>query len=150
MSLGSNKGDRIDNLKKAVIKIGGIGSVRKQSSVLQTFPWGRTDQQKFLNMVMLVSVDLNPFEFLNKVGEIEASMGKYENGHIKWGSRSIDIDILSYGSHVIQGNSLRIPHPLLHKRSFVLNPFSEIAPEYVLPGFDKTIFELKESLDEDN
>lgn len=149
VSLGSNIGDRIGALDSAVHELSEKIDIVKKSGIVETSAWGLTAQPRFLNMVLLSRVSITPFELLEVIHTIESSMGRRRNG-IKWSARTIDIDILTYGSYVIRSGKLFIPHPHLHERDFVLKPFSEIAPEYVAPGFYDSIIELKESLNEDN
>lgn len=146
LSLGSNEGLREANLRCALDKLVGSCVILKKSSVIETSPWGRKAQPKFLNMAALVSTDLDPLEFLGRIKGIESSMGR--TCHEYWGSRPIDIDILTFGSMVMRSRELCIPHPLMHRRAFVLAPLAQLAPDYVPAGFDVTIVELKEALDE--
>lgn len=146
LSLGSNEGLRETNLRSALDKLGESCVILKESSIIETSPWGRKAQPKFLNMAALVSTNLSPLDLLGKIKTIERSIGR-EN-YEYWGGRPIDIDILTFDSVVMRSRELSIAHPLMHRRAFVLAPLAELAPVYVPAGFDASIVELKEALDE--
>lgn len=139
--IGGNIGDRIFHLQKAreeiVTHIGQISSV---SSIYQTAPWGNNDQPDFLNQVLLVNTNLDPFQLLNQTLSIEKQMGRVRDGLNK--PRIIDIDILYYNEEKIETAELIIPHPRIHVRRFVLIPMNEINPSYIDPFHQKTIADL--------
>jgi 2-amino-4-hydroxy-6-hydroxymethyldihydropteridine diphosphokinase len=126
LALGSNIGDREDYLKKAVEKISLIKSIKllSVSRVYETDPVGYTDQPSFLNMAVLVHTSLLPLDLLNHLQEIENSLKRVRSIH--WGPRTIDIDILLYGSLKVQLPDLIIPHPRMLERAFVLTPLKDI------------------------
>jgi 2-amino-4-hydroxy-6-hydroxymethyldihydropteridine diphosphokinase len=117
----------------------------KSSSYYHTRPWGKTDQADFINAVVQVETELTPRELLELCLAIEKQMGRIRDE--KWGPRIIDIDILCYGTQVLQEPNLTIPHPYLHERAFVLVPLNEIAPDYVHPVLQQRVAELTAKLD---
>jgi 2-amino-4-hydroxy-6-hydroxymethyldihydropteridine diphosphokinase len=143
--LGSNLGDRKSFLQSAIDHIEtDISPVLKKSSVYETQSWGKTDEPDYLNQVILLKTSLAPEILLQKILSIEKKLGRKRD--VKWGSRIIDIDILFYDAAIISLPDLEIPHPELHKRMFTLEPLSEIAPDFVHPVLNKTIFQLKSKL----
>ncbi|QNL49537.1 2-amino-4-hydroxy-6-hydroxymethyldihydropteridine diphosphokinase [Olivibacter sp. SDN3] len=143
--LGTNLGDRVIQLKKAIELITKrIGEVCRQSTIYETKPWGVLEQPNFLNQVLKVKTLLSPDDLLKEALAVEQMLGRVRN--VKWGARLIDIDILFYDDRVINTSQLQIPHPLLHKRSFVLFPLAEIASSFIHPVFQVSISQLIESL----
>jgi 2-amino-4-hydroxy-6-hydroxymethyldihydropteridine diphosphokinase len=141
-SLGSNEGDRLNWLVKATKLIDNlIGKVIQYSSVIESEPWGFKSETPFYNMVLSVETESTPHQVLTKVLEIEASLGRIRHGKV-YTNRIIDVDILFYNAEKINDNNLIIPHPLMHKREFVLHPLVEIAGELVHPILNKTLSEL--------
>ena len=130
--LGSNIGDRIENIKTAVntIKLY-IGHVVRASSIYLTEPWGHTDQPAFYNQVIEIETELDAVETLIKVLAIEESMGRVRKK--KWAERIIDIDILYFDDQVISRKNLSIPHPGIPDRRFVLVPLCELIPDSIHP-----------------
>ncbi len=143
--LGSNLGDRQLLLQQAIERIEtDIAPIEKKSSVYETQSWGKTDAPNYLNQVIQLKTGLSPQMVLQKILHIENVLGRKREE--KWGSRTIDIDILFYGPDIIAGPGLTIPHPELHNRMFTLAPLNEIAPDLVHPLLHKTIFDLKSEL----
>lgn len=141
LGLGSNVGNRAANLNGAIELISkNIGKIAKKSHIYETQPWGNTEQEPFLNMVLMANTTLDPRDLLDKISKIERELGRQHSE--KWGPRSIDIDILLYGKRIIRDKGLEIPHPDLHKRAFVLVPLMEIAPDLEHPVLKKQIDEL--------
>jgi len=133
LGIGTNLGNRESNLKEAVDKIEEfIGKVLKSSSVYETEPWGFQTKDEFLNMVVKVETNLTPSGLLGRIRQIESLSGRVLCEE-QYSSRVIDIDILLYEELVIDEKGLKIPHPLMHERKFVLVPLCEIAPELVHP-----------------
>ena len=143
LGLGSNLGDREANIRKAIALIGeNIGLVIRQSSLIETEPWGFESANKFLNGVILVETSLNPRQLLKATQKIERELGKRRkhatrrsplnsqfsilNSQFK--DRPIDIDILLYDDLTVDEPDLKIPHPLMHERDFVMIPLNEIKP----------------------
>jgi 2-amino-4-hydroxy-6-hydroxymethyldihydropteridine diphosphokinase len=142
LAIGTNLGDREINLKEALTKIEDfIGQVPKTSSVYETEPWGFKTKDNFLNMVVEVETSLSPLILLENVQIIESLMGRVR-GRKRYASRTIDIDILFYEDLKEEDENLIIPHPLLHRRKFVLVPLCEIVPELIHPVLKKTVTEL--------
>lgn len=133
LGLGSNVGDRQATIRGALARLQGSGQIRiiHQSSVYETAPVGKTDQPWFVNLVAEIDTDLTPDALLDLVQRIEADLGRTRD--IRWGPRTIDIDILLYGNRVIDTPRLIVPHPQMTRRRFVLEPLLEIAPDLVLP-----------------
>ncbi len=143
--LGSNLGDRRKYLSEAAGLISErLGIIKARSSVYQTASWGVHDQPDFVNQVLMVETDLNPEDLLEGILKIETELGRERRE--KWGSRTMDIDILLYENRVIDKPDLKIPHPFLHERRFCLQPLNEIAPAYIHPVFNKSIARLLEDL----
>lgn len=141
LSLGSNVGDRLINLAAARERIGRqVGKIAKASKVYETQPWGKTDQEAFLNQVVMVNTTLDARDLLEALNRIERDLGR-ERGE-RWGPRVIDLDILFYGRRIIRDKGLEIPHPELHKRAFVLVPLMELAGDLEHPVLKKNIDEL--------
>jgi 2-amino-4-hydroxy-6-hydroxymethyldihydropteridine diphosphokinase len=135
VGLGSNLGDREENLDRALDLLNGYAPrLVFCSSFYETEPVGVTDQPKFLNAVAEVRSDnLSPRELLDRLLEIERELGRDRTTEERWGPRTIDLDLLLYGDEVIDEPGLTVPHPRLAERRFVLEPLHELAPELVLP-----------------
>lgn len=148
LSLGSNMGDKRENLLEAIKRVGELENteVVKSSTILETEPFGYIEQDNFLNACLEVKTLLTPQEFLSSILKIELDMGRVRE--IKWGPRVIDIDILFYDNEIIQEDNLAVPHPWICEREFVLEPLSEIAPNYVHPLERRTIMMLARKLKE--
>lgn len=141
LSLGSNMGDRKANIGYASMLIDkNIGKIAKKSHLYETEPWGKNDQDLFLNQVLMINTTLDPRDLLEIITHIENELGRVRTE--KYGPRTIDIDILFYGKRIIRDKGLDIPHPELHKRGFVLVPMMEIAPELEHPVLKQPIDEL--------
>ena len=145
IGLGSNLGERDKNIRTALEKMQEKGiELLRVSSVLETEPYGYTDQPKFLNAVCLVETNLTPDQLLDVLFEIEKEMGRVRER--KWGPRIIDLDIIFYEDLVLESERLIVPHPDMHNRWFVLAPLAEICPDYVHPKLKKTVRELLQEL----
>lgn len=139
--LGSNLGDSRKYLTDATFEIGNrLGNIRKQSSLYQTASWGNHNQPDFINQVIELQTELSPYALLSGVLDIEAKLGRER--HEKWGSRTIDIDILLYNDLIIDEKDLKIPHPYLPQRRFALEPLAEIASDFIHPQTGKNIKSL--------
>jgi 2-amino-4-hydroxy-6-hydroxymethyldihydropteridine diphosphokinase len=148
LGIGTNLGNKELNLKEAVSRIEEfIGSVMRSSSVYVTEPWGFQTNDEFLNMVVKIETELIPSDLLEKIFMIESLHGRVRSER-QYSSRVIDIDILLYGDLVIDENNLKIPHPLMHKRNFVLVPLCEIEGELVHPFLNKTVTSLLEACED--
>jgi 2-amino-4-hydroxy-6-hydroxymethyldihydropteridine diphosphokinase len=145
LGIGTNLGNRESNLKEAVARIEEyIGKAVKFSSVYETEPWGFHAEDEFLNMVVKVETKLTPSGLLGRILMIESLSGRVR-GEKQYSSRVIDIDILLYEDLVIDEKSLKIPHPLMHERRFVMVPLCEIESEMIHPVLNKSIESLLES-----
>ena len=129
LSLGANIGDPPAQLARAIAHIAANPqiTVTKQSSMLITKPWGKTDQPDFANMAIEISTTLQPVALLDVLLGIELAMGRVRD--IVWGPRLIDIDIIAYDRLLLSTPRLKLPHPHAHEREFVLDPLREIAPD---------------------
>lgn len=130
IALGSNIGEPKENLDLAIALLNEATEVQKTSSYFVTKPVGYTDQPDFLNAVCIIESELPAIELLNMLQGIEKAMGRERI--IKWGPRSIDLDIIQYGSLLSNADELTLPHPRAHERKFVLEPWFEIEPNAVL------------------
>ncbi len=136
-SLGSNLGNRILQLQKAIFEIAkNVGPVTQISKVYQSPSWG-FEGDNFLNICIAVTTALNPQKLLDTVLAIEISLGRVRTAEKGYQSRSIDIDILYYDQEIINTEQLEIPHPQLHLRKFVLAPLADIAPQFYHPKLQK-------------
>jgi 2-amino-4-hydroxy-6-hydroxymethyldihydropteridine diphosphokinase len=142
IGVGSNLGDRAGYLSqaRALLEATGKCSLIKASSIYETAPVGVIDQPAFLNQVIEVRSDLGPEELLEKVHEIEKSLGRERKQ--RWGPRTIDIDLLCYGERRMTTERLILPHPEAPRRRFVLVPWAEIAPEFVVVPLSSTVAKL--------
>lgn len=142
IALGSNVGCKRDNMAQAVQLIADLPATQvvKSSSLYETEPWGKTDQDEFLNQVIEIETALQPGKLLQELQNIEIKMGRQRKE--KWGPRLIDLDILLYGNEVIDDPQLTIPHPYLRERLFVLVPLAEIGAELQFPDDGATIEEV--------
>jgi 2-amino-4-hydroxy-6-hydroxymethyldihydropteridine diphosphokinase len=144
ISIGSNIGDRAANIHTAIKALERLGKVLAVSSLYETEPVEFTEQPWFLNCVVRLETALDPHELIDGLLSIEREMGRSREQ--KKGPRNIDLDILLYGDLLLNDATLTIPHPAMHKRRFVLEPLSEIAPEIVHPVLRRTIRELRDAL----
>ena len=144
LGLGSNLGDRKEFLNMACNQLRSE-TIRKfcASSIYESEPLLKMPQPKYFNMVVCGLTVLPPTELIKKCQQIEISLGRIRRE--RWGSREIDIDIISYGSRIIDNDDLVIPHPEIENRSFVLMPMLELSPEWLHPETGITIKELWEN-----
>jgi len=149
IGLGSNIGYKAENLKKAIdfLRTKEGLEVKKVSSYYETEPIGLKEQGWFLNAVVEVETSLSPEGLLRACQEIEDEMGRKRG--VRWGPRIIDLDILLYGDSIIEKEELKIPHPLMHNRRFVLVPLVEISPEAIHPLLKKSVSSLLRELQDE-
>lgn len=136
IGLGSNLGDKAANLKAAVQAIAGTPGItlRARSAVYRTSPWGRLDQDTFLNACIIVETSLSPQELLAVCQKAEDEGGRHRGDEERWGPRLIDADVLLYGDRSVKEVGLVIPHPRITERAFVLVPLADIAPDWQIQG----------------
>ena len=146
IGIGSNMGERRESVFKALeaLKQKGV-HVTKVSSLYETEPWGVKEQPAFINMALEGETDLLPGELLAALKDIEREMGR--DSVMRWGPRIIDLDVLFYDDIILERDDFRVPHPLLHERSFVLDPLCDIAPDKEHPVLKKSVRQLKEEMD---
>jgi len=140
LALGSNVGNRAANLKAAIAALPPQMEVKAKSRVYETPPWGYTNQEKFLNQVVKAWTYLEPEPLLKHLKRLEVALGRVPT--FQYGPRLIDIDILLYDDLVFDSADLKIPHPQMHERGFVLLPLMDIAPDLVHPVKKQTIRQL--------
>lgn len=152
LALGGNLGDRQANIKAAVEKIDALKKVkvRALSPLVESYAVTATgiDQSKpnYINAVLKVDTALKPKKLLKKLRQVEAELGRVRLE--RWGSRTIDIDIITYGNEILVKKKLTIPHPRAHERAFVLVPWNLLDSDAVLPGHGK-VSELVGSIEKD-
>jgi dihydroneopterin aldolase/2-amino-4-hydroxy-6-hydroxymethyldihydropteridine diphosphokinase len=134
VALGSNLGDRQGYLRLAVAR---LGDVTAMSQVFETDPMGPEGQGPYLNMVVVVRTALDPYAFLRRCQRIEAEAQRQRT--IRWGARTLDVDLLFYDDVTIADPQLTVPHPGVGERRFVLAPLSEVAPQRCPPGWDEAL-----------
>jgi 2-amino-4-hydroxy-6-hydroxymethyldihydropteridine diphosphokinase len=147
IGLGGNEGDVSLNLQAAIAEIGELPETRvvRVSSLYRTAPVGLVEQPDFLNGVVAVDTSLEPADLLDRLLAIERSLGRTRE--VPGGPRTVDLDLLLWGDRVVETPSLRVPHPRMHERAFVLIPLAEIAPHAVHPVLSKSIRELRDALE---
>jgi 2-amino-4-hydroxy-6-hydroxymethyldihydropteridine diphosphokinase len=150
LALGSNLGDRADNLRQAVQKLHGRQGIRvvRVSPVYETDPVGYVEQDAFLNMAVAVETDLPPEKLLEEALAVERELGRVRT--VRWGPRTIDIDVLLYGRQAVEQEHLVIPHPAMAERAFVLVPLRDVWEGGPLPVFGRTVEDLLGLLPQDD
>ncbi len=148
LGLGANLGKRIKTLEDSVKRLGKHPdiSVLSKSPYYETEPQGGPPQPRFINAVLGIETSLSPQELLRVTQEIERAMGREHSKEERWGPRTIDIDILLYDNQMIEEKNLKVPHPMMHCRRFVLEPLVDIAPDSVHPVLNKTASQLLEEV----
>ncbi|WP_026583024.1 2-amino-4-hydroxy-6-hydroxymethyldihydropteridine diphosphokinase [Bacillus sp. J33] len=146
IAIGSNIGNRFNNLKEAIARINRLPGIEvvNASSIYETDPVGYENQEQFLNMVIHVSTALNPLELLDACLETELTLGRKRE--IRWGPRTIDLDILLYNHENIETEKLIVPHPRMHERAFVLIPLLEIDSSIRLPKMERPLRSILEDI----
>jgi len=148
LSLGTNMGNKEENLRTAMTLIEEqVGTITSQSALYASAPWGFNSENTFLNNAIAVETSLTPEELLSTTQRIEHTLGRtHKSVDGQYSDRLIDIDILLYDDVVMHTPSLTLPHPLMHRRLFVLEPLSEIAPTMIHPLLQKEIATLYNEL----
>ena len=142
LGLGTNLGNKKENLRVAVEKINEkIGKVTSLSSFYETAPWGFDSENSFLNAVACVQTDYKPLEVLARTQQIERELGRtHKSVNGVYSDRLIDVDLLLYDQLILDTPDLKLPHPLMTQRSFVMDPLKEIAPEVIYPLTGEKLF----------
>ncbi len=135
IGLGSNLGNPGTQLKEALQQLENTPGIElsKISGFYRSSPWGKLDQDDFLNAVAMIETELQPGELLDVLLQIEQQMGRDRSAG-RWGPRCIDLDLLAYDDLVIKSSSLELPHPRMHLRAFVLRPVLELDPDFMIAG----------------
>lgn len=135
VGLGANLGDREATIRRALELLDSDDDLRvvAVSTLRETDPVGFVDQPRFLNGAALLETQLGPRDVLDRLLRVESALGRTREGP-RWGARTIDLDLLVHGSEVVDEPDLRVPHPRLAERRFVLEPLAELDPELVAPG----------------
>jgi 2-amino-4-hydroxy-6-hydroxymethyldihydropteridine diphosphokinase len=139
VGLGSNLGDRRRVLASALAEL----EPRRVSSVVETEPWGKTEQPRFLNAVAEIETQEEPRALLARLMDVEARHGRERTE--RWGPRTLDLDLLLYGDRRVKEPGLEVPHPRLAERRFVLEGLAELCPDATVPGLGRTVRELLEA-----
>jgi len=148
LCLGSNLGERLNNISETIRLLSRYGKIIKASAVYETEPVGGIAQPLFLNSVLAYDFPSSPFELLSHIHKIENHLGRIRGE--RFGPRTIDIDILFFGELIIDSPALKIPHPELIKRLFVLTPLMEIAPSLLHPLEGSSIKDIYNNIYENN
>lgn len=149
LNIGSNLGDKKVNLLNAIEAIEKALAVASQiSDVIESEPWGFSSHNSFLNIGLAIESNLEPLKMLSLLQNIERHLGcsSHRNADGSYADRIVDIDIIAVDENVLRTPKLTIPHPLMHKRAFVLQPMIQLAPLWVHPIFLKTAQELLNEL----
>ena len=131
ISLGSNIGDSPEIIARAITSLSELLKDAKVSQVRETLPWGYENQPNFLNAVVIGDFDGTAFELLKQLHELENAEKRVRD--IRWGPRTLDLDIIAFADEKIDSAELQIPHPRAHERAFVLEPWLELDPEATIP-----------------
>lgn len=148
IGIGSNLGDRAGIIRSAISALNAVDEVRviTQSRVIETEPMGTPGQGKYLNGAVGVMTSLEPRALLGVCLQIERKHGRDRSREIRWGPRTLDLDLLLYGKRIISEPGLIIPHPRMHERPFVLIPLAQIGPSQWHPVREMTIQTLRDRL----
>jgi len=143
LSLGSNRGDRNFHIQQAIklLQRPKVTIPIAVSPLYETEPWGNPQQPWFLNCVLRLKTNLKPYSLFKRLKAIEGELGRPPDS-AKWAPRAIDLDILIYGKQLINTKTLKIPHPLMSQRRFVLQPLADLEGELIIPGLNQTVNEL--------
>lgn len=136
VGLGGNIGDAATTLREALVELDGLPGtrLRRASRLYRTRAWGLEDQPDFINAVAMLETSFDARALLDELLAIERAHGRDRELETRWGPRTLDLDLLLFGQSEVDEPGLRVPHPHLHQRAFVLLPLLEIAPDAVIPG----------------
>lgn len=148
LSLGTNLGNKTENINNAIKELGSFLTIKKISKTYETPPWGFEDQDSFYNICLEVETGFSASDLLHKVKQAEVTLGRIPT--FNWGPRLIDIDIIFFNSDIINNDNLKIPHPFMHERAFVLVPLCDLIPDFIHPVLNKKIIDLKDKTKTDN
>ena len=143
LSIGTNIGNRQQNVENAIAALNQIGVVRAVSPIYTSEPWGFESENGFYNIALTMESELLPLDLLRETQRIEKELGRTAKTTAEYADRVIDIDIIAYGQTIIETTELTIPHRLMHIRNFVLYPLADIAPSWMHPMLHLTAQELK-------
>ncbi|RMA97570.1 2-amino-4-hydroxy-6-hydroxymethyldihydropteridine diphosphokinase [Hydrogenothermus marinus] len=146
LGLGSNIGNKEENIKKAISLLSDFVFDIKLAKLYKSKAYGYENQDDFINTAIVGYTNLQPEELLKKLKEIEEKVGRKKRFH--WGPREIDIDILFYEDLIFKSENLEIPHPRIYERDFVLKPLVDLEPDFIHPVLNKSVKQLLEELEE--
>ena len=146
LGLGGNRGDKLALLNKASQLLAQKMDLEKASSIYHTAAWGGNSHGAYLNQVLVLRTSMKAEECLNFIQQIENQLGRKRG--VKWGDRTMDIDILYFDNEIINTERLKVPHPHLTSRNFVLVPLAEVLPEFIHPQFGKSSLELMQKCED--
>jgi len=149
IGIGSNLGDKLKNCREGIDRLAGFSDciIKGKSSFYRTEPVGIEDQPWYVNGVISISTSLSAMDLLQRLLSIEKVMGRERKK--RWDSRIIDLDLLIFGQENITDRELKVPHPRMHKRKFVLAPIVQLAPDLIHPVLDKSMSELLDNFSEE-
>jgi len=145
LALGTNLGDRLENIQAALVALYPDVQVSAESPIYETPPWGYLDQPDFLNQVLMGETDLEPLELIRYLKQLEADLGRLPG--VRYGPRQIDLDILFFNELILETPELTIPHPRLAERAFVLVPLADLAPDLCHPETGETVRDMLNKVD---
>ncbi|MDX2130578.1 MAG: 2-amino-4-hydroxy-6-hydroxymethyldihydropteridine diphosphokinase [Planctomycetota bacterium] len=145
VALGSNLGDRRAALEAALTLLASADRLLATSAFIETEPVGGVAEGRFLNAACIIETARTPLALLERLLEIERSLGRDRTREQRWGSRTLDLDLLLYDDVTMDEDGLTLPHPRLHERLFVLEPLAEIAPDWMV-GRSRTVRDLRDAL----
>lgn len=149
LCLGSNKGDRVGYVQQATSLLGAMEGTKivRTSSLYETQPWLEQETTWFVNAVIEIKTSLSPQDLLAECSRIEKQLGRVREQEVRFGDRTIDIDILFYGKEIISEDNLQVPHKFMHQRAFTLVPMLEINPDFIHPILEKSMSDLHDELE---
>lgn len=133
LALGTNIGDRLSLIHRAIAALGTHGTISAVSPMYETAPWGFRSEHPFVNLVLSMTTDLTPDQLLDATQTIERQLGRTAKTTTAYSDRPIDIDIIDADGIILDSTRLTLPHPLMHRRNFVLYPLCDIAPQWQHP-----------------